>query len=99
MCGRTLGGTCQDQGIKGRGLHQALSTMKDLGLIDGRLWEWAQLLKTVRNAAANFNDEPLSRQDAEDYLAFNEALLDYLYVLSKRFNAMKQRRQPGEGQL
>lgn len=98
MCGRTLEGTCQNQGIKERGLHQSLAKMKDLELIDGRLWEWAQLLKTIRNAAAHFNDEPLTRQDAEDCITFNEALLDYLYVLTKRFNAMKKRRQPDEEQ-
>ena len=94
MCGRTLEGACQHQGVKERNLHRSLERMRDTGLIDGRLWEWAQLLKVVRNAAAHFNDEPLTRQDAEDCLAFNEALLDYLYVLTGRFNAMRVRREP-----
>ena len=66
--------------------------MKDLELIDGRLWEWAETLRSVRNAAAHFNDEGVSRQDAEDSLAYSEALLDYLYVLKARFDAMRARR-------
>ena len=43
------------------------------------------------NSSAHFNDESVTRQDADDSLAFSEALLDYLYVLAARFEAMKQR--------
>lgn len=92
MCGRTLEGACQLQGVEQRNLQRALAKMKDLGHIDGRLFEWADLLRGVRNAGAHFNDDEVSRQDAEDCLAFNEALLDYLYVLKGRFDAMKARR-------
>ena len=66
--------------------------MKEEGLIDGRLWEWAETLRAVRNSAAHFTKEPISKQDAEDAVAFTEALLDYLYVLTTRFNALKERR-------
>jgi hypothetical protein len=92
MAGRTLEATCSLNGIKARGLHQALSKMKEIGLIDGRLWEWADTLRTVRNSAAHFDGNTVSKQDATDALAFNEALLDYLYVLTARFNALKERR-------
>jgi len=67
--------------------------MKKRGLIDGRLWEWARLLREVRNATDHFNSEIVGRQDAEDCLAFNEALLDYLYVLNRRFEATKLGRE------
>ena len=92
MCGRTLEGVCAKQGIKERSLDKSLAEMKAQGLIDQRLAEWANLLREVRNAAAHFNDEEASRQDAEDCLTFNEALLDYLYVLKKRFDEMQLRR-------
>jgi len=52
--------------------------MKEAGKIDNKLWEWAQSLRHVRNSASHFNDEMVTRQDADDCLAFNEALLDYL---------------------
>ena len=92
MCGRTLEGACEMQGVKERTLQKALDKMKTLGIIDGRLADWADTLRDVRNAAAHFNDERVTRQDAEDALAYSEALLDYLYVLKARFEAMKARR-------
>jgi hypothetical protein len=95
MCGRTLEGACELQGVKERTLQKSLDKMKANGLIDGRLAEWADQLRGVRNSAAHFNSDPITRQDAEDSIAFSEALLDYLYVLTARFNAMKMRRVPG----
>jgi Domain of unknown function (DUF4145) len=92
MAGRTLEATCALNGVKGRNLHQSLEKMRDAGLIDGRLWEWADTLRTVRNSAAHYDSNTVSKQDSADALAFNEALLDYLYVLSARFNALKERR-------
>lgn len=92
MCGRTLEGACKKQGAKERTLQRSLDLMKKKGIIDGRLSEWADTLRGVRNAAAHFNASKISRQDALDALAYSEALLDYLYVLKARFEAMKSRR-------
>lgn len=92
LCGRTLEGACELQGAKERTLQKSLDKMKADGLIDGRLADWADQLRGVRNSAAHFNSDPITRQDAEDSIAFTEALLDYLYVLTARFNAMKVRR-------
>ena len=92
MAGRTLEATCALNGVKAQNLHRALEKMRDAGLIDGRLWEWADTLRTVRNSAAHYDSSVVSKQDSADALAFNEALLDYLYVLSARFNALKERR-------
>jgi hypothetical protein len=94
MSGRTLEGACELHGVKENNLQKSLSKMKDRGLIDGRLWEWAETLRGVRNTASHFNDEEVTRQDADDALAFSEALLDYLYVLTVRYNALKARRSP-----
>lgn len=96
MCGITLEGACQLQGTKKETLHKMLQHLKNDGKIDSRLWEWADSLRIVRNSSAHFNDEWVTRQDADDSLAFSEALLDYLYVLSARFDAMKQRRAEGK---
>jgi hypothetical protein len=92
MTGRTLEGACELHGVNEGPLYRSLAKMKQQQLIDGRLWEWAETLRVVRNAAAHFNDEEISRQDAEDALAFSEAILDYLYVLTARFDALKARR-------
>jgi hypothetical protein len=96
MCGITLEGACQLEGVKKAPLQKMLEEMKNKGRIDNRLWEWAENLRDVRNSASHFNDERVTRQDADDSLAFSEALLDYLYVLTARFEAMKQRRAEGQ---
>jgi Domain of unknown function (DUF4145) len=92
MCGITLEGACQLQGAKRATLQKMLKEMKDDGKIDSRLWEWADGLRLVRNSSAHFNDERATRQDARDCLEFSEALLDYMFVLTARFEAMKERR-------
>jgi hypothetical protein len=92
MCGITLEGACQLEGAKRAKLQEMLEDMKNKGKIDSRLWEWAESLRHVRNSASHFNNEAVTRQDADDSLAFSEALLDYLFVLAARFEAMKQRR-------
>jgi hypothetical protein len=94
MSGRTLEGACKLHGVTKGVLQDKLEEMKKRGLIDGRLWDWAETLRGVRNAASHFNDEPVTKQDAEDALAYSEALLDYLYVLKARFEEMKKRREP-----
>jgi Domain of unknown function (DUF4145) len=91
MSGRTLEGVCEMHGVRGGTLQNRLVKMKEQGLIDGRLWEWAEMLRAVRNSAAHFSANSISKQDAEDAVAFTEALLDYLYVLTARFNALKKR--------
>jgi hypothetical protein len=98
MSGRAIEGVCDLSDVQRRTLHDRLARMKENGLIDGRLWEWAETLRAVRNAAAHYSNESISRLDAEDAVAFTEALLDYLYVLTARFNALKERRakRPGE---
>ena len=92
MCGVTLEGACELEGARKAKLQEMLEEMKNKEKIDNRLWEWAESLRHVRNSASHFNNETVTRQDADDSLAFSEALLDYLYVLAKRFEAMKQRR-------
>lgn len=92
MTGRALEATCSLNGIKEHTLQQSLAKMKEQGHIDGRLWEWAETLRTVRNAAAHYDSTVITKQDADDSIAFNEALLDYMYVLNTRFEELKERR-------
>ena len=94
MCGRTVEAARELHGVTKGPLAAKLDQMRAKGLIDGRLLDWANILRDVRNAAAHADEDDVSRQDAADSLAFAEALLDYLYVLSARFDAMKARRAP-----
>lgn len=90
---RVVEGACKIQGVSGKTLQDQLGQMRERKLIDSLLWDWADTLRGVRNSAAHFDEQAtFSRDDAADSLAYSEALLDYLYVLKERFEALKLRR-------
>jgi hypothetical protein len=91
MARRVVEGVCIENGVKMRSLAQGMRDLRDRGVIDGTLAEWADGLRLLGNMGAHYTADTVSRQDAEDGLAFAEALLDYLYVLKKRFADMQQR--------
>jgi hypothetical protein len=91
MARRTLEGTCIELGVNKGSLAKSLKELQKKGLIDGMLAEWADALRIAGNKGAHFTGEPVSREDAEDALAFTEALLDHVYVLRKRFEEFQGR--------
>ena len=93
MVRRTLEGVCIEQGITKKPLFKALEEMRDKGLIEGRLFEWAESLRVLGNEGAHYTGNRVSREDASDALAFSEAILDYLYVFAAQFEDFKKRRQ------
>ncbi|WP_406443057.1 DUF4145 domain-containing protein [Streptomyces sp. NBC_01613] len=93
MVRRTLEGVCAQHGINKKPLHKAFEEMKAVGLIEGRLLEWAQELRVLGNEGAHFTGKPVTRQDASDAVALAEALLDYLYVFNEQFLQFKDRRK------
>jgi hypothetical protein len=97
MVGRTLEGMCAEHGIHDRVLMKSLEKMRDGGLIDQRLFDWATELRSLRNAGAHFTGHTVTRQDAADALALSEAMLDYMYVLAMKFNDFRRRRSDAEG--
>ena len=97
MVRRTLEGTCRELGVGERTLHKALARLKADGHIDTMLAEWADALRVIGNQGAHYTGDVVSREDAEDSLAFAEALLDYLYALRNRFEEFKARRSSREG--
>jgi len=91
MVRRTLEGTCADQGVSEKTLAKSLKKLAADGLVDETLAQWANALRIVGNRGAHYTGERVSREDAEDALAFAEALLDHIYVLRKRFEAFRKR--------
>lgn len=88
---RTVEGTCSEHGISERTLDLSLKAMIEQGVIDQTLFEWATMLRLVGNAGAHYG-ENISVEDVQDALSFTEALLDHIYVLRKRFEAFRTRR-------
>jgi hypothetical protein len=93
MVRRTLEGVCVENKISEKILARALRKMHDEGLIDSRLFEWAQALRVLGNEGAHFTGREVNKEDAADALALAEALLDYMYVLSAKFQEFQQRRE------
>jgi Domain of unknown function (DUF4145) len=92
MCRKTLEGICSAHGTKSKNLAGELKELKDKGVIENRLFEWAEALRTMGNEAAHGVDFIVSREDAEDTLQFTEALIQYVFTYRDRFEEFKKRR-------
>jgi len=72
-------------------LGQGIKKIKDLGIIDERLFDWSQQLYAFRNLAAHPEDVSISREDAEDLQTFVHAIIEYIYDLADRYEEFKAR--------
>jgi hypothetical protein len=92
MVRRAIEGFCANHGANDRVLNRALQELVQRNVIDARLLEWADGLRILGNAGAHFSDHAVTRQDASDALDLVEAMLDYVYVFSAKFEQFKARR-------
>lgn len=92
MCGRVLEGVAALHGYEERSLLRGLERLRQSGVLDGKLVDWASELRTLRNEAAHFGNAPVSREDAADILALTHAILEYVYVIAARFEDFRRRR-------
>ena len=92
MCRKTLEGICVEHGIKGNNLVKSLKELKDKGIIENRLYEWADTLRISGNEAAHDVKVTISPEDARDVLEFTNALLEYMFTFRDKFEQFKQRR-------
>lgn len=98
MCGRTLEGICRHFKVKSRYLHGGLKELREQNVIDARLFEWSEALQSARNAAAHATDEIVSKEDARDLLSLANAICEYVFVLTEKFNDFKRRRSKDDGE-
>ncbi len=92
MSGKCLEAVCKTLGIQGNNLSIRLKNLSEAGHIDSRLLDWAHEIRLIRNEAAHNVDSPTTKQDAQDILDFTEAILIYIFSLTKRFDSLKARR-------
>lgn len=93
MVRRILEGVCKENGVSERmALVRGLEELKSSGLIDGTISTWATALRVLGNEGAHYTGRQVPHDDAEDAIAFAEALLDHIYVLRKRFTEFENRR-------
>ncbi|MCS6320219.1 MAG: DUF4145 domain-containing protein [Nitrospira sp.] len=92
MCGRSLEGISRHHSTKSQYLAGGLKELQERGIIDGRLFEWAEELKKSRNIGAHATGEKVSKQDARDLLDFTNAICEYIFVLTEQFQKFMERR-------
>ncbi|WP_337289055.1 DUF4145 domain-containing protein [Candidatus Methylomirabilis sp.] len=92
MCRKTLEGICAEHGVNERTLLDSLKQLKDQGVIENRLFEWADALRIVGNEAAHDVTVLVSAQDAKDLTDFTNALLEYTFTFRDKFEQFKKRR-------
>jgi hypothetical protein len=96
MCRKTLEGLCAVHNVKAKGLLSALRELKEKGVIEQRLFEWADALRISGNEAAHDVNVSVAADDARDLLEFSSALLEYVFTFRDRFEAFKSRRAQGK---
>lgn len=98
MCGRALEAVCRHYGTKDTYLGAGLKELKDKGFIDARLFQWSEELRDQRNDAAHATDAAISAQDADDVLSFTYAIIDYVFLLSQKFEQFQRRKVAREAE-
>jgi len=96
MCRKCLEAVCKILGAQGHDLSKRLVSLSEAGHIDSRLLRWAHEIRLVGNEAAHNIDAFMSKEDARDVLDFTEAILIYIFSLTKRFDSFKARRMKSD---
>jgi len=97
MCRKCLDAVCKTQGVKGRDLNKRLTRLSEEGHIDSRLLNWAHEIRLIGYEAAHDIEVPVTKQDARDVFDFTEAILIYIFSLTKRFESLRVRRTKPKG--
>lgn len=92
MCGRSLEAICRHYKTKDNYLGGGLKELRDLGVIDARLYQWGEELRDQRNNAAHATDTEINVQDANDVMIFTYAIIDYVFLLALKFEQFQKRK-------
>ncbi|MBI5604280.1 MAG: DUF4145 domain-containing protein [Deltaproteobacteria bacterium] len=91
LCGRAL-----ERLIKAKaGNHmigKGLGELKAKGVIDQRLYDWAEALRKERNIGAHASEEDTTKENAQDIIDFTIAIFDYVYTLSEKYEKYVNRK-------
>lgn len=91
LCGRALERLVKLK-APGKTLHDGLTELKAQGVIDSRLFDWAGVLRKERNLGAHAGEEDVTRENAEDVLAFTIAIFEYVFTLSEKYTEFMARK-------
>lgn len=91
MCRRTIEGFSLLKGVEEKNLDKAIKKLKEQGVINDQLYEWANQLRLAGNEAAHNIKSEFTEIDAKDVLDFTIAILDFTYSFKDKFDKFKAR--------
>jgi hypothetical protein len=96
MSRKCLEAVCKILNAKGSNLSKRLTKLQEAGHIDSRLLNWAHQVRLIGNEAAHDIDTLVTKEDARDVFDFTEAILIYVFSLTKRFESLQARRSEAD---
>jgi hypothetical protein len=79
LCGRALERLTKLK-APGKSMYEALAELKAQGVIDSRLFDWTNVLRKERNLGAHAGEEDVTKENAEDVLAFTVPIFEYVFT-------------------
>ena len=92
MCRKTLEEICRSHSHLEGDLAAALRQLRDKGIIESRLYLWADALRISGSEAAHDAGVTGSREEASDVLDFTSALLEFVFTFQEKFEQFQKRR-------
>lgn len=84
LCGRALERLIKEKAGANM-IGKGLAELKNKGVIDERLFSWAEALRKERNIGAHASEEDTTKENAQDIIDFTIAIFDYIYTLSEKY--------------
>lgn len=85
LCGRALERLIKEKAGANM-IGKGLAELKNKGVIDERLFSWAEVLRKERNIGAHASDVDTTKENAQDIVDFTIAIFDYVYTLSEKYD-------------
>lgn len=93
MCGRAIEAICTEFNTKDKTLVGGLNELLKMQIIDKKIFAWAEALRLHRNIGAHAVKEKITKEEASDLLEFTDAICNYVFVLSKKFEEFIKRKK------
>lgn len=93
MCGQTLEAICKSYNTKAKKLGRGLKELLEREIIDKKIYSWSEELTKQRHLGAHaFLEGEIEQEDAKDLLDFVNAICEYIFVLTKKFDNFMKRK-------
>ena len=91
LCGKALERLIKEK-AGNHMIGKGIAELKTKGVIDERLFNWAEALRKERNIGAHAAEEDTTKENAEDIIDFTIAIFDYVYTLSEKYERYIERK-------